>query len=450
MSEYPGFYRAFEEQERGSRELILSRLAVYRPVLETVLTINPQPMVVDIGCGRGEWLELLASLGIEGLGIDLDAGMLEACRERGMAVEQADGIAWLEEQPDDSLALISAFHLVEHLPFSRLQRLVEQAKRTLQPGGLLIMETPNPENLSVGAHTFYLDPTHQRPIPPALLAFVPRFFGFTRSTVWRLQATAREDKDAPSSLKDVLLGISPDYAVLAQKQAAADIVACFDEALDRPRELDLGMACDRFDQGLASGYRSSEARAERIKSDVEHVRSDVEHVRSDVEHVKSDAEQIKSNMGARFNTIEQAFEETREQLAQQDEAVSQLTQRLEVMEWEVRAVYQSRSWRVTAPLRWVADQARRGKRALWKGRPHKLLLRRLGLHLVRRPILRRTTLAVLNHLPRLKARLRRLMYSAAPGDVRDPDPSEADLNPRARRILAELESTIEDARKGGR
>lgn len=246
MSDFDGFYRAFEDRERGSRELILGRLDIYRPLLEDLVGRFPQGRALDVGCGRGEWLQLLESVGFQGLGVDLDAGMLDACLAAGLSVEQGDALQWLAAQPDSSLALISAFHVVEHIPFAMVQQLVAQAHRVLLPGGVLIMETPNPENLSVGAHTFYLDPSHERPLPPGLLKFVPEFVGFERSWVWRLQESELLRQAEHPTVANVLLAVSPDYAVIARKTAEQDMTV-FDQLLDEPRGRDLELACGQYD-----------------------------------------------------------------------------------------------------------------------------------------------------------------------------------------------------------
>lgn len=138
------FYRAFEDKFRGSRSTIHSRLAVYRPFLSLLTKALPNGQGLDLGCGRGEWLEILQLEGIEPLGVDMDEGMLDACLALKLPTIKGDAIAYLAGLPDESLAVVSAFHLVEHIPFPQLQQLVAEALRTLKPGGLLIMETPNP------------------------------------------------------------------------------------------------------------------------------------------------------------------------------------------------------------------------------------------------------------------------------------------------------------------
>jgi O-antigen chain-terminating methyltransferase len=115
--------------------------------------------------------------------------------------------------------LVSGFHLAEHLAFSDLQSLVQEAFRVLKTGGLLILETPNPENIVVGSGNFYLDPSHHHPLPPLLLSFLPEFYGFDRVKVLRLQEPLDLKQSRVLTIHDVLGGVSPDYAVIAQKNS---------------------------------------------------------------------------------------------------------------------------------------------------------------------------------------------------------------------------------------
>lgn len=209
------FYRSFEDIHRGSRQLILSRLAVYQPFIEQLKT-QWDLEVLDLGCGRGEWLELLTSMGVRCHGVDTDANMLSACESLGFAVSNNDAISYLKGLPTASQMAVSSFHLVEHIPFDDLQTLVKEAKRVLVPGGLLILETPNPENLRVSTCSFYMDPTHGSPLPPLLLQFLPDHYGYARSIVLRLQEPAPLEEISPVLLTHVLNGVSPDYCVIAQ------------------------------------------------------------------------------------------------------------------------------------------------------------------------------------------------------------------------------------------
>ena len=355
MTDSDLFYRAFEDKERGSRELILDRLNVYRPLLEVIKRTFGSAKALDIGCGRGEWLELLQKTGLEGRGVDLDDGMLDACREMGLFVEQGDGIALLENLPTDSLVLVSAFHVVEHISFHQLQHLVEQALRVLQPGGFLVLETPNPENLSVGAHTFYMDPTHERPIPPALLGFLPRHYGYTRATVWRLQEPEGLAEKQEPTLTDVLLEVSPDYAVIAQKSAPSEMLEDFDFAFEAEPGIDLRVLSQRHDEGLKLRFSSVEDRFESVES-----------------RMMSQHQKLESDMSASVSGLEARF----------NEALGSLESRLQQSQQELLLVYQSRSWKLTAPLRWFALQARL-LRELGPRERFKAALRRLAAPTIR-------------------------------------------------------------------
>ena len=228
------FYRAFEEKFRGPRGLIQQRLEVYLPFVQPVCAAYPEALVFDLGCGRGEWLELLQKNSIAAMGVDLDTGMLAACQQINLKVQCQDALESLKQLQDGSASVVSAFHLVEHLPFDRVKDLVAECHRVLKPGGLLIMETPNPENFMVATHNFYLDPTHLRPIPPDLLAFVPEYLGYESVKILRLQETDGVKTHPNLSMLDVLTGASPDYAVVAQKAGHTalkqSLQALFDQA----------------------------------------------------------------------------------------------------------------------------------------------------------------------------------------------------------------------------
>jgi O-antigen chain-terminating methyltransferase len=259
------FYHAFESRYRGSRDLIKQRLRVYLPFINPFKGIDDKIAAVDLGCGRGEWLELLKERGFQAQGVDLDPGMLAASRERGLPAIQRDAIQHLKSLPDQSQYLISGFHFAEHIALDALQTLIVEALRTLKPGGLLILETPNPENLVVGTMDFYLDPTHLRPIPPLLLSFLAEHHGFSRRKVMRLQ----EPKDAAHKLEvgvhNVLYEVSPDYAVVAQKGADVSITERFDSAFAQDYGLSLEQLSVRYDQHVTERFAALEQRLSRVE-----------------------------------------------------------------------------------------------------------------------------------------------------------------------------------------
>ncbi len=243
------FYKAFEDRYRGSRDLVKSRLQVYVPFLEFLEQyVHSGASAVDLGCGRGEWLEILKERGFDYLGIDIDEGMLEACAGLGLSTQQGDAISYLKQLPGESQLLVSGFHLAEHLSFDDLQALVQEAFRVLKPTGLLILETPNPENIHVGCSNFYLDPTHDKPLPPDLLAFLPEYYGFKRTKVLRLQEAPGMSEADTVSLFDVLTEVSPDYAVVAQKGGEASLLNILDKAFSQDYGLTLEAISRRYQQ----------------------------------------------------------------------------------------------------------------------------------------------------------------------------------------------------------
>ncbi len=216
------FYLAFENRFRGDAETIRSRLAYYLPIIDDIAALAERRPLVDIGCGRGEWLKMLPER-CKRIGIDLNSMNVQACQDQGLEAEVADGLTWLRRQPDDSIAAITAFHVIEHLSFEQFNALLDECLRALTPGGLVIFETPNPENLVSAATHFYTDPTHIHPLPPAFSEFMLEFKGFTAVQVHRLNPIPNEyalieDSEVARRCNALFYG-AQDYAVTAQKSA---------------------------------------------------------------------------------------------------------------------------------------------------------------------------------------------------------------------------------------
>jgi SAM-dependent methyltransferase len=214
-------YLSFEDRYRGTRDDIKTRQSVYLEQVTECVAATGGGMVVDIGCGRGEWLELLANSGIAGRGYDLNRIAVEESRSRGLDVVLADAIEAFSGLPAESCSVITAFHIIEHLPFEVLVRLIDHSLRVLRPGGLLIFETPNPDNLVVAADRFYLDPTHRNPLPSELTSYLLESRGFDRVEIRPLHPVgwhSLQNYDDPmlAYLQDKLFG-PQDYAALARK-----------------------------------------------------------------------------------------------------------------------------------------------------------------------------------------------------------------------------------------
>lgn len=329
------FYRAFEDLHRGQRSDIMRRLQVYLPFVLPVAKAHPHAMCLDLGCGRGEWLQLLKEHNLNASGVDLDLGMLVAAQAGGLQVRQADAIQALKDAADGSVAVVSAFHLIEHLPFKSLQELVTQARRVLVPGGLLIMETPNPDNLRVATNNFYLDPSHLKPIPSSLLSFVSEHAGFARTKILGLQESAALRFQTELHLQDVLAGASPDYAVIAQKSGP-----CYsEEQLTVAFEREYGISTT----DLAQNYSLQQARTiKALKTEI------------------NDLRQLVNRELRHFET-----------------QIVMAHQRNDLLESEIQAIKRSIIWPLVRPLPWVADQydklRQHGLKTRWLA-----LLRKLG------------------------------------------------------------------------
>jgi O-antigen chain-terminating methyltransferase len=215
-------YLSFEDRFRGTREDIKKRVEIYLPVVRQAAAGTAEAPILDIGCGRGEWLELLKENGLAGLGVDLNHVMASDCRGQGLQVIEQDAIDFLRNARVGAFGAVTGFHIIEHLPFRRLVALIDATLRALRPGGVAIFETPNPENLIVGACTFYSDFTHIAPLPPEPVAFLLSSRGFARVEIRRLHRNvaaavlARDEVPLHPRLNDLLYG-EQDYAAIAHK-----------------------------------------------------------------------------------------------------------------------------------------------------------------------------------------------------------------------------------------
>ena len=170
-------YIALEDAFRGDPVVIRVRQHQYLHYVKDVVTQNAP--LLDIGCGRGEWLQILRESNIPATGIDTNAASVQECLAQGLNVTHADAITYLSNTTEKSLGAITLFQVLEHLPFATMVHLLRHALRALVPGGVLIAEVPNSETLSVGASTFWIDPTHERPLFPGLLEFLATEVGYT-------------------------------------------------------------------------------------------------------------------------------------------------------------------------------------------------------------------------------------------------------------------------------
>lgn len=230
-------YLRFEDEFRGNTDDISKRLTYYIDnFVRENITLDTDKAIIDIGCGRGEWLELLKQNGYnQPIGIDINESMVHYCTNRGLKVICSDAIEYLKTLEEKSVKLITAFQVIEHLNFKQINTFLEEISRVLDDNGIVILETPNPYNLEVGACNFYIDPTHIKPIHPSLLEFVAKEKGINTQIVhwkkdevekWWESVVASDETDVLSSpsfrtvtetIKNTLYN-SSDYALIGSKK----------------------------------------------------------------------------------------------------------------------------------------------------------------------------------------------------------------------------------------
>ena len=480
------FYRAFEEKYRGPRELIKERLSAYLPFLDAILSITNKPQAIDLGCGRGEWLEYLKSLGFNAQGVDLDEGMLEACQELGLSAKKGEMIEFIGTLPDASCMVVSAFHVVEHIRFEDVKIFVQEALRVLQPGGLLIMETPNPENIVVATRNFYLDPTHQNPIPPDLLHFVSEHAGFSRSKIVRLQEPPELREKPEVTILDVFAGASPDYAVVAQKLATAEQMAKFDTAFNQDYGLSLENLLGRWDarhsgveQKLSHVENKADEGAKAYDAGLKEGALQTQLAEKDTSLRQAEVKTARLEQELRDVLIQHAIAQTQKD-AQAIQTKAELHEvhhanhhhfrLLQERDAQLHAVLNSKSWRITWPLRKFMQFTKWLLRlplmlALWLFALPKKVVRHVLTWLIRFAAkhhgIRLRATRWLNKHPRIRSHVRlfaqrRGLLPGAPAEpkpmaenasAQEASPSGAvdlsTLTPRARQIYNDLKAAIE-------
>jgi len=396
------FYRAFEERYYAPREVIKELRKQYLPFVEKLISLYGTGKTYDLGCGRGEWLELMLELKLEPFGVDLDDGMLQGCRELNLPAQKGDAVSYLKTLDSESQLIISAFHVVEHISFNDLQFVVQEALRVLRPGGLLILETPNPENIRVATANFYLDPTHIRPIPPQLLSFLPEHYGFNRTKVLRLQENKELHSLEMATLAHVICGASPDYAVVAQKSASPEVLLKFDELFIKEYGLSLVSLLNKFEYRIAN--------------------------------------------------IEQSANEASERVTQAEQKANEASERVTQAEQHIELLLNSNSWKITKPLRLLSSFAEYFIRGVYSwisfapgSRPRRVLkslVSKIISKINENPKIKSKLLKILNNFPKLKAKLKEIKKTN-PINIQNKDLQYKNLSSKEKEIYNKLKNEIE-------
>lgn len=225
---FAALYADFTDRFRGTTAEVTEKLTGYLPDVRRIVGAAGEADgtvtgVVDLGSGRAEWLTLLRDRDVPASGVDENPAFVAAGRVRGLDLVEGDAIGHLQTLPPDSVDMVTAFHLIEHLGVDELLALLVAAREALRPGGCVLLETPNPSNLRMAACDFYNDPTHRSPLPPALTEFLVTASGFRDVEIRPLHpnqspiALPDGADDSVEQLVSRALYGPQDYAVLGYK-----------------------------------------------------------------------------------------------------------------------------------------------------------------------------------------------------------------------------------------
>jgi SAM-dependent methyltransferase len=292
------FNRALQNKLRGSRAAVKARLFVYLPFVYPLLHAYPGAPALDLSCGQGEWLETLQESGFTVQGVDSDADQVAVCHQRGFAAQAGSALAVLQAAPAQSFALVSALGLAEQLPLAALKLVVQQAQRVLKPGGVLLLQAAHPDNLLTEAHQAVLDAIPTQHISPAVLAFLPEYFGFETIKTIRLHEQLGVAARPLVGLVNVLKDASPSYAVIAQKAAPGMNPPVVIKAFEQDYGLSLETLAALFDQRL----QTIEANVALAQAELKAIHSSfVWKITKPVRWAEQQAEQLKAEgVGARL------------------------------------------------------------------------------------------------------------------------------------------------------
>jgi O-antigen chain-terminating methyltransferase len=458
------FYRALEDRFRGSRDMIKARQSVYLPVVEALLQRVPKK-IIDIGCGRAEWLELLAGRGLTAVGLDLNDEFVAKGQQAGLSVIKGDATDYLGQQPDQSYALVSAFHVVEHLGFEKLLTFMKEAHRVLDDGGAMLLETPNPANLVVGACNFYLDPTHERPIPSILLSFAAEFSGFERVVVVPVNRDFLQndlellptEMSGASVVNKVVSALdqnfmqAPDYAIIAFKKADNESIAIA-ETLVTPSALPISQKETEDVNALFARVLEAEKERAALQAKVELAAAEAaylkdraarseERLREARLRAEADLRASKEQARARASELEAQLQRAQVRAATAEDTAHRAQQ-------HVAAMMASTSWRLSSPVRAGGLTIRKiGRSKAAVNRLARLGLLHAAAYVRCRPVLRQRIANVLSRMPRVRAGLIKMAgFDAIQGVVTGaamPAVESIDrLTARGRKVHADLLSAL--------
>ena len=257
-------YIDFENKFRGDSSKISDIFEIYEPLIDIALKGIIAPSLLDIGCGRGEWLKKYKDKFSQSTGIEYDYSMVQHCRDNGLNVIQGDALQKLSDFESNSISVITMIHVIEHIEHQDLLKLINECFRVLRNDGILLMETPSIDNIIVSTQSFYIDHTHINPIHPESICFHIEKAGFSHVRNFFINGGPLQDA-SPLKITRILNGVAQDLCIIATKQKL-QFENLFIDNTTWQSYLNLGLAtlkaATEFDLELESKFKIYQAKDE--------------------------------------------------------------------------------------------------------------------------------------------------------------------------------------------
>jgi 2-polyprenyl-3-methyl-5-hydroxy-6-metoxy-1,4-benzoquinol methylase len=204
-----------DHRYRGTELKLKAQLEFYLPYIREISELGT---VIDVGCGRGTFLEIMRDNQIDAIGLEINENQIENCRRKNLDVRLTDALEFMRRSEADQYGAITFFHVIEHLDFETLVAILMEAYRVVAPGGIVLMETPNAENLYVSTHMFNVDPTHIKPITYQYISTVLEVLGFECERL-PVRALFHDDDGGETGNRHLnyLLSVSANLSVIVRK-----------------------------------------------------------------------------------------------------------------------------------------------------------------------------------------------------------------------------------------
>ncbi len=213
------FYLDFENQFRGDTESILSQFSKYDFLIELIIKDIEKPRLIDIGSGRGEWIQKWSSKIEDCFGIENDQGMISLCRAKGLNIIDGNALDILPTISTNSVSILTMFHMIEHINYKQSLKILSECYRVLSEDGVFIIETPSIDNIVVSTNNFYLDQTHISHINPEAIKFSMKNIGFEKVSDFYINGGPMKNENH-SKITRILNGVAQDLLIVATKSVS--------------------------------------------------------------------------------------------------------------------------------------------------------------------------------------------------------------------------------------